>query len=233
MTDSSSILLEASAPPGEATVLLVDDDQGNRQLFGWLLREAGFHILEAGTGEEALELAHRSPDIVVLDVNLPDISGFEVCKRLRQLPATRHAGVVHLSAVYVESSDRMQGLDSGADAYLIKPIEPRELLAHIRAVLRARAAEAAYRCAAREWRATFDAIHDAVCLVDLQGRIRRCNQALCRWLGQDFASLIERGLDSSLRRGLDLDHDPALAALGAGLLIWGIVQVSKGRSQQD
>ena len=216
MTDCPPVHLEASAPPGGATVLLVDDDQGNRQLFGWLLREAGYRVLEAGSGDEALDLALRGPDIVVLDVNLPDINGFEVCKLLRQLPATRHAGVVHLSAVYVESSDRMQGLDSGADAYLIKPIEPSELLAHIRAVLRARAAEAAHRRAAREWRATFDAIQDAVCIVDLQGRIRRCNQTLSRWLGQDFDALIDRGLDASLRRGLHLDHDPALAALGRG-----------------
>ncbi len=214
MTDSISLIDEASVSSVIATVLLVDDDQGNRQLFGWILREAGYRVLEAGTGDEALELAQRSPDIVVLDVNLPDISGFEVCKRLRQLPATRHAGVIHLSAVYVESSDRMQGLDNGADAYLIKPIEPRELLAHLRAVLRARAAEAAHRRAAGEWRATFDAIQDAVCIVDLQGRIRRCNQALCRWLGQDFASLIDQGLDACLHLGLHLDYDPAVAALG-------------------
>jgi two-component system, cell cycle sensor histidine kinase and response regulator CckA len=216
MTKSLATLDEAITPPREATVLLVDDDLGNRQLFGWLLREAGYHVLEAGTGGEALGLAHHSPDIVVLDVNLPDISGFEVCERLRQLPPTRDAGVVHLSAVHVDSSDRMHGLDSGADAYLIKPIEPRELLAHIRAVLRTRAAEAAARNAAREWRATFDAIQDAVCLVDLEGRIRRCNQALCRWLGQDFSSLIDRRLDPSLRAGLHLAHDPALAVLARG-----------------
>ena len=216
MTGSPTSFDDAIAPPREATVLLVDDDLGNRQIFGWLLREAGYHVLEAGTGGEALELARGGPDIVVLDVNLPDISGFEVCERLRQMPATLHAGVLHLSAIHVDSIARMQGLDSGADAYLIKPIEPSELLAHIRAVLRVRVAEAGHRRAAREWRATFDAIQDAVCLVDLEGRIRRCNRTLGLWLDQDFPSLIGRDLDPTLRAGLGLDHDPSLAALARG-----------------
>ena len=213
MSERPATIDEAIAPSREATVLLVDDDAGNRHLFGWLLREAGYRVLEAGTGGEAVELAQHGPDIVILDVNLPDISGFEVCERLRRMPPTRHAGVVHLTSVHVASSDRTHGLDSGADAYLIKPIEPRELLAHIRAVLRTRAAEAVARRAAQEWRATFDAIQDAICLVDLEGRIRRCNQALCRWLGQDFPALIDHPLDPSLRAGLGLDCDPALAAL--------------------
>ena len=93
-----------------ATILCVDDDAANRQLLGWLFRDAGYSVLEASTGQEALALAEQRPDLVVLDVNLPDLTGFEVCRRLRALPATRHAAVLHMSAVYVNSGDRTQGL---------------------------------------------------------------------------------------------------------------------------
>src|SRR5262245_21102859 len=117
----------AERPP--ATVLFVDDDANNRQLFCWLFRDEGYRVLEASGGQEALRLAqqHR-PELIILDVNLPDISGFEVCRRLRGDPATRDVAILHLSAVFVASVDRTQGLEGGADAYLIKPVEPRELL---------------------------------------------------------------------------------------------------------
>src|SRR5204863_249175 len=111
------------------------------------------------------------PDLVVLDVNLPDMSGFEVCRRLRADPATRSVAVIHLSAVYASSENRSEGLEQGADAYLVKPVEPRELMATARALLRIRAAEEAARRAAQEWRITFDAISDGVCLLDSAGRI--------------------------------------------------------------
>src|SRR5436190_7164861 len=126
-----------------ATVLLVDDDATNRMGLSLLFEQAGFSVQEASTGEEALRLAEQNPDLVILDVNLPDLDGFEVCRRLRARPATRDVGVVHLSGVHVGADDRTQGLEEGADAYLVKPVEPRELLAHVRALLRVRAAEAA------------------------------------------------------------------------------------------
>jgi PAS domain S-box-containing protein len=192
-------------------ILFVDDDATNRQALGLLFRGAGYAVLEAGSGLEALDLAaDREPDVVVLDVNLPDISGFDVCRRLRELPATRYAGVIHLSGVHVDTQDRSQGLEGGADAYLVKPVEPRELVAHVRALLRVRAAEEAFRRAAQEWRTTFDAISDAVCLLDDQGRIRRCNRALGELVASDFDALIGRPLDGVLCRGLGLPALPPL-----------------------
>src|SRR5262249_18080347 len=110
-----------------STILFVDDDASNRRLLGALFRAAAYRVLEAGTGGEALELArwHR-PDLIILDVNLPDVSGFEVCRRLRDDPVTKSLPILHLSAVFVGSDDRTQGLEGGADAYLTKPVEPRE-----------------------------------------------------------------------------------------------------------
>src|SRR6516162_5229643 len=129
----------ATQPP--VSILYVDDDADTRQAFGWLFRSAGFQVKEAATGSEALRLAEERPDLVVLDVNLPDINGFEVCRRIKAGPGTHSIPVLHLSAVFVRSEDRTHGLEEGADGYLIKPIDPEELLAHVRALLRIHRAE--------------------------------------------------------------------------------------------
>ncbi|MGL4550611.1 MAG: ATP-binding response regulator, partial [Gemmataceae bacterium] len=182
----------------------------NRQLMAWIFRDAGYCVLEAGTGEEALTLVRQRPELAVLDVNLPDVSGFEVCRRIKADPLTRGVSVVHLSAVFVGSGDRTQGLEQGADAYLIKPVEHRELLATVKAMLRIRAAEEAARRAAQEWRTTFDAISDAVCLIDAGGRVCRANRAMGELLGQDSALLVGRPFDEALREALGADDCPPL-----------------------
>jgi two-component system cell cycle sensor histidine kinase/response regulator CckA len=176
--------------PAAPTILFVDDDAANRHALGWVFRNAGYRTLEAATGAEALRLAREKPDLVVLDVNLPDIDGFEVCRRIKEHPCTRSVAVLEVSGVFVASEDRSQGLDGGADGYLVKPVDPRELLATVRSLLRIHAAEEAARKAAQEWRATFDAISDAVCLLDPAGLILRCNRAACDLLGQPFAELV-------------------------------------------
>jgi PAS domain S-box-containing protein len=195
-----------------ATILFVDDDAHSRRTLGCLIRAAGYSLVEAGTGHEALQLclSHR-PDLVILDVNLPDLSGFEVCRRLKEDPANQALSVVHLSAVFVGPGDRTLGLEGGADAYLVKPVEPRELLATVRALLRIRAAEEAARRAAQEWRTTFDAISDVVCLLDASGRVCRCNKALCELAGRTFHEVVGRSLDDVLHQGLGLEQAPRLA----------------------
>ncbi|GIJ79477.1 Response regulator receiver domain-containing protein [Micromonospora phaseoli] len=120
---------------GAATVLVVDDSQTKRYLLvNWLTR-AGFTVLEAETGGEALRRVEVDPiDLVVLDVRLPDLSGFEVCERIKS--AHPALPVIHVSAHAVDVTDRTQGLTRGADAYLAEPIEPEELVATAHAVLR-------------------------------------------------------------------------------------------------
>jgi signal transduction histidine kinase/CheY-like chemotaxis protein len=197
-----------------ATILLVDDDFVNRQALRLLLGNAGYRTLEAATGQDALSQCAHKPDLVVLDVNLPDISGFEVCRRIKANPEWRSVSVLHLSAVYVNSGDRAQGLEGGADAYLIKPVEPSELLATVHALLRMHAAEEAARLAAQEWHATFDAISDAVCLLDWSGVVRRCNRALGELVVCRAEDVVGRTLVSVLREAFGLAEDPPLAHLG-------------------
>jgi signal transduction histidine kinase len=133
-----------------ATILNVDDDPANRYAVTRTLRRAGYTVREAGTGQEALALARENPDLILLDVQLPDVTGFEVCQRLKADPATAPIPVLQVSASYVTSEDRVQGLEGGADGYLVTPLEPRELVAQVKAMLRVRRAEARERAARAE-----------------------------------------------------------------------------------
>jgi CheY-like chemotaxis protein len=131
----------------QARILLVDDDEAKRYLMGTWLRRAGHIVTEVGTGRDALEHA-GSAELVLLDVNLPDMSGYEVCKLIKDDPATAATPVVQISATAVEVSDRALGLTQGADAYLTDPSEPEELLAVVMAALRySRARQRAERTA--------------------------------------------------------------------------------------
>lgn len=114
-------------------VLVVDDEGSVLELVRYNLAKAGFRILTATSGREALAVMETAPlDLVVLDLMLPDLSGFEVCRRFRE---THRAPVMILTARYNES-DRVRALEVGADDYLTKPFSPRELLARVRAHLR-------------------------------------------------------------------------------------------------
>jgi CheY-like chemotaxis protein len=120
-----------------ATVLVVDDSATKRYLLVSWLSRAGFTVVEAETGGEALRrLTEADIDLVVLDVKLPDMSGFEVCERIKTDPEHNALPVIHVSAHAVDVVDRTQGLNRGADAYLVEPIEPDELIATSQAVLR-------------------------------------------------------------------------------------------------
>lgn len=119
------------------TVLVVDDTPSKRYVLSSWLRRAGHKVLEAATGGDALRSVDANAvDVVVLDVQLPDMTGFEVCERIKAAPRHAATPVVHVSAAAVAVADRTQGLTRGADAYLVEPIDPGELVATVQAVLR-------------------------------------------------------------------------------------------------
>jgi DNA-binding NarL/FixJ family response regulator len=115
-----------------ATVLVVDDDDGHRELISTVLGRAGFSTVDAANGEEAMTAARRHhPRLVVLDVRMPDLSGYEVCHRLRDEFGDT-VSILFLSGERTEGFDRAAGLLVGADDYLVKPFSPDELLARVR-----------------------------------------------------------------------------------------------------
>jgi signal transduction histidine kinase len=129
-----------------ALILVVDDDDVALYRKGHMLRRAGFEVAEARSGPDALAVvAALRPRVVVLDVNLPGLNGWEVCRRLKADEHTASTLVLQVSATYVSEEDRARALEGGADACLTEPIEPPVLVATVRALLRARRAEDALR----------------------------------------------------------------------------------------
>jgi PAS domain S-box-containing protein len=183
------------------SVLVVDDNGPKRYSTTRVLRAAGFVVLEAATGREALERSAEDPDLIVLDVNLPDMDGFEVCRRLRQAPRTARTPIVHLSATFVDDVDKVQGLESGADGYITQPVEPPVLIATVRAFLRARAAEDALRESEAKFKAVFEQALNGIALVSEDLTYLDVNPAVCRTLGRPREDLIGRPITSFLAEG--------------------------------
>lgn len=133
-----------SQPVPRRKILVVEDDEAMRYFLTRVLRGAGYDTLEAATGKECLRAArqHR-PDVILLDVYLPDGSGVDACKQLKADPELLHCLVIQLSGVAVSADSQADALDAGADGYLTKPVHERTLLSHVRALLRIKQAEAA------------------------------------------------------------------------------------------
>ena len=124
--------MSASKP----TILLVEDEPAQRAVLAYNLKSEGFDVIEAEDGEEALDMAQESvPDLVLLDWMLPHVSGLEVCRRLKSGKATRALPVIMLSA-RSEELDKVRGLETGADDYMVKPYSVAELMARVRKELR-------------------------------------------------------------------------------------------------
>ena len=123
----------------QQTILVVDDVAANRYALSRGLRAQGFAVLEAATGGEALALAPRAA-AMVLDVNLPDMQGTEVCRQLRAQSKTAGLPIVHVSAVYVTGFHRALASEAGADEYMLSPVDPQALATTLDRLIAARAA---------------------------------------------------------------------------------------------
>ena len=142
--------LTSKAERERARVLVVDDNDSLRYTVVRSLREAGYEVLEARNGAEAMARVSENPDLITLDVNLPDKSGLEICSMLKKDPATSHIPILQLSASFVDTESRVRGLRGGADAYLTEPFDRDELTALVAALLRTKSAERLARLQANE-----------------------------------------------------------------------------------
>lgn len=122
------------------TILAVDDNDALRYSLTRSLQGGGYNVIEARNGAEALRLAEECPDLITLDVHLPDTNGFEICRILKSNPRTAHIPILHVSATFVDTEFRVRGLEA-ADGYLTEPISREELLATVGALLRLKQAE--------------------------------------------------------------------------------------------
>jgi len=167
-----------------SSILVVDDDDAVRQLFVTSLRREGYEVLEAATGQQGLQLArNRPPELVLLDVRLPDISGIEVCREIKTNPALKDVFVVLCSGEATSVEHKVDGLHTGADEYLIKPFGMNELVARVQTLMRLRNTTAAFRASEEHHRRLIDILPDAVCLFHPNGGLLSMNSQAATMLG--------------------------------------------------
>lgn len=202
------------------TILSVDDNDAIRYSFTRYLREGGYEVIEARTGEEALELAQHDPALITLDINLPDIDGYEICRRLKDNPATQDIPILHISASCVEATDRVRGLEGGADAYLAEPVNRLELLATVKALLRMRQAQREARRRAAEAEVARQELQNANESLEIRVRQRTAELERERREVEDLSSQLLQAQDEERRRISRELHDSTgqlLAALTINL----------------
>jgi PAS domain S-box-containing protein len=197
-----------------AAILVVDDNEPTRYSTSRVLRREGFAVLEAGTGQEALLLAtDHVPDLIVLDVNLPDMDGFEVCRRLRASGRHARTPVIHLSATFVNDVDKVQGLDAGADGYITHPVEPPVLVATVNAFLRARRAEDALRESEAKFKAVFEHALNGISLLSHDMIFLEANPAACATFGRDRSHVVGKHISAFSPAAYDNQIGEITAAL--------------------
>ncbi len=175
-----------------AVIVNVDDNDPARYAKTRVLSRAGFQVYDARTGAEGIELAStRNPDLVLLDVNLPDINGIEVCRKLKSAAATAGVMVLQISAHAIAAPHAAAALNSGADSYLTEPVDPDVLVATVRALLRLRRAERALAATNEELRRSNEDLQQfaTVASHDLQEPLRNV---------VSFSNLLERSTRTRL-----------------------------------
>jgi PAS domain S-box-containing protein len=195
----------------EGNLLIADDDLSTRQTMEAFLTREGYEVRCAPNGEMALMFAHEDPpELILLDIRLPDLDGFEICRRLKESQKTSAIPIIFISALD-EVVDKVKGFAAGGVDYITKPFQAEEVLARVRThlvlkrlqkqiedqneqleqeVIKARQAEEKARHMAEEWRTTFDSIKDPVSIHDRDFKIVRANQAFADILGMEIREVI-------------------------------------------
>jgi len=174
-------------------ILVVDDNPASLYSTARILRSGGFEVIEATTGTEALAAAEQDVALLVLDINLPDIDGLEVCRRLRARSHTAFLPIVHLTATFVAHDDHQQGLSAGGDSYLTHPVDPPVLIATVRALLFARQADIVRRTTDARFRTVFELASSGIALLDPDLVYTDVNPEFCRIAARDRNDIIGKG----------------------------------------
>ncbi len=174
-----------------ARILIVDDQIHALQGVSRIMKGAGYEVLEASNGTDCLRLAMEyKPDLILLDVVLPDIDGREVCRRIKSDSEIKDIYVVLLASMQVESDRQAEGLEQGADGYIARPIPNRELLARVKSILRLKFAENRWRESEERFRNMFEGHHAVMLLIEPEGgRIVDANKAAEQFYGYTMSQL--------------------------------------------
>ena len=207
---------DALATPERLKVVVVDDNPATLYSTGRILENADYQVTRCSRGNDALAAILAGVDAAIIDINLPDIDGIEICRRLRSHVDTRQMAIIHLSATKVDDADRVEGLDAGADAYLTHPVHPQVLLATLRALVRARAAETAMRESEVKFREVFEQAPCGIAVLDGELRFGAANAAMQRMLRCSAGELAGRPITDFSTHEAGLDVEAILACLSSG-----------------
>jgi PAS domain S-box-containing protein len=185
---------------GPIRILAVDDNPAALYATSRVLKAAGYEVLQATTGAGALQKADQA-DLVVLDINLPDMDGFEVCRRLRARPDTAQIPVLHLSATFTQSADFALGFEAGADGYLTRPVEAPVLIATVRTLLFAKHADYLRRGLDARLRTVFELAPVGIATLDEKFTYSAVNPAYCTLTGYSAEELVGQPATFALDAG--------------------------------
>lgn len=204
----------ATAPdPSSVNLLVVDDEEDVVEVVSHFLEQEGYHVDKAYDGEEALDKATSETDLIVLDIMMPRLNGYEVCERLRSRVETETIPIIFLSAK-TEEDEQVKGLMMGADDYLTKPVSPQVVVAHVKAVLRRAGVEESRTLQVKnlmifedEYRATLDGKDLGLTLTEFEllrylvrhPRKAFTRQQLLETIWQDAMMVTERTVDAHIK----------------------------------
>ncbi len=214
-------------------ILVVDDDPNMLFSTSRTMKKGGYEVIEASTGNDCLVLARQMrPDIILLDVNLPDMIGYEVCRRIKSDPELANTFVIHLSGTQISPESQVYGLEHGADGYITFPVGGKELLARIEAMIRIKRTEQALRESEEKFRVITEAAQDAIIMMDNEGSAIQWNKAAEHMFGftaneatgKDLHSLIapERYLESFRKNFIDFKEHGTGPAIGKTIELYAI-----------
>ena len=186
--------LALAAPARQSAILIVDDAPDSVGLLQDMMRQQGYQTFVASTGKRALDIAQRvQPDLILLDVRLPDLDGLEICRRLKRAPDTAHIPVIFITECG-ETDDVVAGFDTGAADYIAKPVRMAEVCARVRAQLRLRSSSDSQKQQAERLQLVVDGMDEGLMLVDASGCIAFANPASEGFLAQPRTLLVGRPL---------------------------------------
>lgn len=168
----------------KAKVLCVDDDPDLLLINSSILKLAGHEVLEATDGHACIDMIRKErPDLVLLDVILPDMSGLEVCRQIKTTPGMTDTYVVLISGMDTSSRSQIKGLEAGADGYIVRPVSSQELLARVQALIRIKKMESVLRKSMERYQMLVETMNDGLGILDENGIITFANDKVCEMTG--------------------------------------------------
>jgi len=203
----------------KAKILCVDDNEDLLHINASILQSAGYQVVEACSGHECLQrVKEERPDLVLLDVMLPDASGLDLCKKIKEDPELAGPYVILISGMETSSGSQVKGLEIGADGYIARPVSGHELLARIQAILRIKITEMALRKSMERYQMLIETMNDGLGVVDEDLVVTFVNDKLCEMTGYSRSEIINRSISEFIEEELREILYQRLKYLKAGII---------------